>query len=122
MGAAVQIAALCIFVKLGMNRLAATALAVETAVLHNYVWHCRWTWRGRSASLWRFQVSNGLVSIVSNVVLMRVFFALPVVPANLLAIVCTSLINYVLSARWVFSAQRTPHGVDRRIERFLRDA
>ena len=111
MGAGVQLAALALFVKLGMNYLLATALAVETALLHNFVWHTRWTWRERGGSrlenLWRFQCSNGLVSLFSNVVLMRIltgWAGLPAVPANLLAICSTSLLNFWLSERWVFTS------------------
>jgi putative flippase GtrA len=107
MGVAVQLAALALGTRLGMNYLIATALAVETAVLHNYVWHTRWTWRGRPGSLWRFQVSNGLVSLASNLALMRVltgWAGIPPVPANLVAIVCTGLLNFWISDRWVFAA------------------
>jgi len=60
-GTGVQLLALWLLLKLRMNYLAATALAVEAAVLHNYVWHSLWTWRGLTGSLWRFQLSNGLV-------------------------------------------------------------
>jgi putative flippase GtrA len=109
MGAGVQLAALALFVKVGVEYLLATVLAVETALLHNFVWHRHWTWperRGsRLESLWRFQCSNGLVSIVSNVILMRVlagWAGLPTVPANVLAICSTSLLNFWLSERWVF--------------------
>ena len=34
----------------GWNYLAATALAVEAAVLHNFAWHQRWTWKDRRAA------------------------------------------------------------------------
>ena len=90
LGAGVQLAVLTLLVKLGLNYLVATVVAVETALLHNYVWHVRWTWKerreSRLAALWRFQCSNGLVSILSNVVLMRVFTGWagwPAAPANL---------------------------------------
>jgi putative flippase GtrA len=97
-----------------MNYLPATALAVEMAVLHNYVWHTRWTWRdhgrrGRPGSLWRFQISNGLISLVSNLALMRLLTGwaeIPAVPANILAIACTSLVNFWISERWVFLVSR----------------
>ena len=105
MGVAVQLAALTLLTRLGMNYLVATALAVETAVLHNYLWHKRWTWGGRPGRLWRFQLSSGLLSVVSNVVLMRVFTGwggLPPVPANLLAIMGGSLVNFWVTERWVF--------------------
>ena len=109
MGVAVQLGALALLTRMGVNYLAATALAVEAAVLHNYVWHRRWTWRGRAGSLWRFQVSNGLLSLASNLTLMRVlagWAGLAPVPANLLAIACTSLLNFWISERWVFLAYR----------------
>jgi putative flippase GtrA len=109
MGVAVQLSALALATKLGMHYLLATALAVEIAVLHNYVWHRQWTWRGRAGSLWRFQLSNGLLSLASNLVLMRLltgWAGLPPVPANLLAIACTSLLNFWISERWVFLAYR----------------
>jgi putative flippase GtrA len=109
LGAGVQLAALSLFVKVGVEYLLATVLAVETALLHNFVWHTHWTWRERRGSrlesLWRFQCSNGLVSIVSNVILMRVlagWAGWPTVPANVLAICSTSLLNFWLSERWVF--------------------
>jgi putative flippase GtrA len=31
---------------LGMNYLLATTIAVEIAVIHNFIWHERWTWSG----------------------------------------------------------------------------
>src|SRR4051794_23117104 len=66
---------------LHVNKLVATALAVEVAVLHNFVWHEKFTWRGEprgtdrdvAIRLARFHAGNGLVSIVGNVVLMKVF-------------------------------------------------
>ncbi len=107
LGVAVQLAAHWCLTRLGVHYLAATALAVETAVLHNYVWHVRWTWSGRRGSLWRFHLANGLVSIVSNVILMRIFtgwLEMPVMPANLLAIALTSILNFLLGDRWVFAS------------------
>lgn len=104
-GTGVQLLALYRLLKFHMNYLAATALAVETAVLHNYIWHSSWTWRGRPGSFWRFQLSNGLVSIGSNLILMRLltgWAGIPVVRANLAAIAMTSLLNFWFSDRWVF--------------------
>src|ERR1700683_4294103 len=78
-GVAAQLAALGIFHGvLRLDYLTATALAVEAAVLHNFVWHERWTWRDRTGSrggatarLLRFNLSAGLVSIPTNLALMR---------------------------------------------------
>ncbi len=78
-GVGVQLVALAILRSgLDWTIRAATIVAVECAVLHNFVWHERWTWahraldwRGIPSRLLRFNVSNGLISIVGNVVLME---------------------------------------------------
>jgi putative flippase GtrA len=50
-GFAVQLGALAFFRSvLQMNYLLATALAVETAVIHNFLWHQRFTWSDRPAA------------------------------------------------------------------------
>ena len=111
LGIGVQLAALALYVRvLGMHYLAGTALAVETAVLHNFVWHERWTWRDRAGSgltarLWRFHAGNGLVSIAANVVLMKLFagwLGMPLIRANLAAIAITSVANFLIGEFWVF--------------------
>lgn len=46
LGAAVQLAALRIGTRvIGIHYLAATVLAVEIALLHNFAWHEIWTWK-----------------------------------------------------------------------------
>lgn len=105
-GAVVQLALLWILTRVDVHYLVATALAVEAALLHNFFWHTRWTWKGRDASLLRFHLANGLVSIASNLLLMRIFTGglhIPPMPANLMAITLTSVVNFVLGDRWVFS-------------------
>ena len=105
-GVAVQLSVLAALIQLGAHYLAATALAVEAAVLQNYYWHTRWTWKGREGSLWRFHLANGLLSLISNLVWMRLFtgwLGIPPLPANLLAIGLTSTANFLLGDRWVFA-------------------
>jgi putative flippase GtrA len=105
LGVLVQLAVLQLLVKLKVNYLVATAIAVETAILQNYFWHIRWTWSGRAGSLWRFHLGNGLVSLLSNLALMKVFagwLGVPVLPANLAAIGITSIVNFFIGDRWVF--------------------
>ena len=119
-GVGVQLAVLALLTKCGVNYLVATALAVEIALLHNYAWHRRWTWADRDASsgrLLRFHLANGLVSLVSNLIWMRVLtgaLGVPAVPANLAAIGATSLLNFALGDRWVFtrSTQDARGGVE----------
>jgi putative flippase GtrA len=113
MGMAVQLAALA-----AINRCApghylyATAAAIEIAVLHNFVWHLHYTWRDRrdgsaAIQLVRFHLSNGLVSLAGNLVLMRMLVAgarIPVLAANGIAILCCSVANFCLGNRWAFAA------------------
>jgi putative flippase GtrA len=114
LGVAVQLSILAALVHgIGLHYLVATAIAVETTVLHNFVWHQRWTWRDRPsgsrtailARLARFHVLNGTVSLVGNVAIMAVaggvFGAAPI-PANIIAILLCSMINFVASEVLVF--------------------
>jgi putative flippase GtrA len=94
----------------GLHYLAATALAVEASVLHNFVWHRRWTWADRPQSraasmLLRFNLTSGAMSLVGNLVLTFVFVSqvkLNAFAANLITIAICSLINFTLSDRFVF--------------------
>ena len=108
LGAGAQLSALALLTRFGMHYLPATALAVETAVLHNYAWHRAWTWKDRAgggSAFLRFQAANGLTSLASNLVLMSAltgWLGIKVVLANLIAIATTSLANFLLGDRWVF--------------------
>jgi len=97
----------------GLHYLPATALAVESAVLHNFAWHERWTWADRPsrtlreslARLIRFNLTNGAISIGSNLLLMILLvdqIGIPYLPANLLAITLCSIVNFLASDRYVF--------------------
>ncbi len=95
--------------------LLASAAAVELTLLHNFVWHLRYTWRDRRdhstrfSQLVRFHLSNGLVSMLGNLVLMRLLVdgaRMPVLTANALAILCCSLVNFCLGDSWVFAVRR----------------
>ena len=62
------------------NYLAATAIAVEAAVVHNFVWHEQFTWSDRVRSGWgrsiprfvRFNLTIGALSTLGNLALMKV--------------------------------------------------
>jgi len=110
----VQLAALTQFSRLMAGHyLYASAVAVELAVLHNFVWHVLYTWRDRRddlllSRLMRFHLSNGLVSIVGNLVLMRVLVQgvhLPLLISNVIAILCCSVVNFCLGNRWAFAVR-----------------
>jgi putative flippase GtrA len=93
--------------------LAATAVAVELAVLHNFVWHQRWTWRDRPSltrgetlrRLVKFNMTNGAVSIGGNLFFMSILvgrLGLPVTPANVLSVAGCALFNFILADRIAF--------------------
>jgi len=100
---------------LKLDYLPATALAVEAAVLHNFLWHERFTWADRASvtrrqallRLVRFNLTTGAVSILGNLLLMRLLVGqahLPSVPANLASIAGCSLVNFLVSEYIVFRA------------------
>ena len=102
----------------GVHYLVATAIAVEAAVLHNFIWHQRWTWRDRPGSsagavatrLLRFHLLNGTVSLVGNLSVTAILagaFAMHPVAANAVAIVVCSITNFLASEALVFKAIKT---------------
>ena len=118
LGILVQLACLALLVSgLGLGYLPATALAVETAVLHNFIWHERFTWKDRTGQvvhgrvrdvamrLLRFHAGNGAVSILGNLALMRLLVGVLHVrylPANIVTIAVCSLMNFAASEWFVF--------------------
>jgi putative flippase GtrA len=122
-GIGVQLAALAIFRSwLKLDYLLATGLAVEIAVIHNFLWHERFTWADRPVAhrmqslvrLAKFNASNGAVSIVGNLLLMRLLVGelkFNYLASNLLAIVLCSLVNFLLGDRFVFEAVTKPAGI-----------
>jgi putative flippase GtrA len=113
-GIVVQFAALFLLRGvLHFNYLAATAIAVEAAVVHNFVWHEQFTWADRIESSWRrtlsrflrFHLGNGAVSILGNLALMKVMVGLGhmnYLVANAISIALCSLLNFLVSEEWVF--------------------
>ena len=87
-------------------------------MIHNFLWHERFTWADRPAGRWRrslirfakFNASNGAISIAGNLALMRVLVGEAqwnYVASNALAIAACSLVNFLLSDRFVFEAEKT---------------
>ncbi len=119
-GIVVQLAALSVFRSwLRLDYLMATGLAVEIAVVHNFLWHERFTWADRPANrqmqslvrLAKFNASNGAVSIVGNLALMRLLvgeFKFNYVASNIVAIALCSVVNFLLGDRFVFEAEERP--------------
>jgi len=117
LGMGLQLTLMTLMLRTGVHYLLATALAVEAAVLHNFLWHQRWTWRDRptaslgasAARLARFQLLNGSVSLAGNLAVMSLLSGqagLDPVAANILSIVACSLLNFAGSHALVFAASR----------------
>ena len=97
----------------GLPVVLTTLLAVEAALLHNFLWHERWTWHDRPASdarergqrLLRFHALNGVTSLAGNVAITVGLAGTGVHPvvANLVAIGTCSLVNYAAGDRLVFN-------------------
>ena len=141
-GIAVQFAALFVLRSLlHFDYLFATAVAVEAAVVHNFVWHEQFTWAdrvqarlperesktkaldvtlskipllakearsgapGSTVRFVRFNLTNGAVSILGNMALMRVMVGeghMNYLLANGIAIALCSVANFLVSEEWVF--------------------
>jgi putative flippase GtrA len=120
MGFAVQMSALYLLVHFaGLHYLPATALAVETAVLHNFIWHENWTWidrskgdrTGRFKRLVYFHLANGIVSIAGNVLLMRIFagmLKMHYITASVFSLALCAVLNFLAGDRLVFRSFREP--------------
>jgi putative flippase GtrA len=114
MGAGLQLTIIFLlttYVPLG--RIVATLIAVEIAILHNFIWHEGFTWSDRgpriprqvTGRLWRFHAGNGVVSLVGNTLLVHYLvdrLNAPLVPTAIGAIILCSLANFVLADRWVY--------------------
>jgi putative flippase GtrA len=119
LGIAVQLTVLLVLNSgFHLNYLLATALAVETAVIHNFLWHERYTWADRVHPSWqkslprllRFNLAAGGVSIAGNLVLMKImagFGHVNYLLANAIAIASCSLLNFLVSEEWIFDAEVT---------------
>jgi putative flippase GtrA len=113
MGMVLQLVALALINRwTGGHYLCASAAAIEFAVLHNFVWHLHYTWRDRRntstvlTQVLRFHLSNGLVSMLGNLALMRILVHeahLPVLISNSIAILCCSILNFYSGHLWAFA-------------------
>lgn len=117
MGMVLQLGALALISRCAPGHyLCASAAAIELTLLHNFVWHLHYTWRDRHdrssllIQLVRFHLSNGLVSMLGNLALMRILVdgvGLPVLVSNSIAILFCSMINFCLGNNWAFAAKAT---------------
>ena len=111
LGFVVQLGILTLLLEGGLHYVAATALAVEAAILHNFCWHRLWTWRDRPKdsllpTLGRFHLANGVISLAGNAAAMWALVGaagMAPLPANLVAVAACAVGNFLISKRLVFS-------------------
>ena len=116
LGVGVQLCMLTLLAgQLELHYLVATALAVESAIIHNFFWHERWTWGdrglggapGRFHRLVRFNVAAGSISLLGNLAFMSIFvgqFGLHYLVGNIMSIASCAILNFLVSDRLVFLA------------------
>ncbi len=113
-GFVVQLGTVWLCVELGdMPFVVATLVATELAVVHNFIWHVRWTWMDRAAMpaqmlgrFVRFNLTNGAVSLAGNaslVALLTDWMNVPYIAANLAGIAVCCILNFLLSELFVFA-------------------
>lgn len=114
-GIAVQLLMLTLLkTGLHLDYLIATALAVEVTVIHNFLWHERFTWADRARAgftrFMKFNLTTGLFSIAGNLLLMKLlvgFAHVNYLLANGITITACSVLNFLVSDGFVFAADRT---------------
>lgn len=96
---------------LGLALPLATGAAVSAALVHNFIWHRRWTWADRRdaasvpTAFARFVAANGAVSLVGNVIVVTMlagWFDMPTIIANACAVGLSSVVNFLLGDAVVF--------------------
>ena len=112
-GVVMQVTLIALFTKrIHMQPVLATGMAVEMTVLHNFFWHGRFTWRDRvpkKGRLWRFHLSNGLVSLAGNMLLTYWLVERLRLPATISAVVSIavcSVANFALADGYVYACKR----------------
>jgi putative flippase GtrA len=111
-----QIATLAVLVSFfSMNYVIATIIAIELAIVFNYVCHEHWTWRDRPARnggervarLLKFHAMTALTSITGGVLITALLvesFDLAPVAANIISVLALGLLNFAGADTLVFRA------------------
>jgi putative flippase GtrA len=115
-----QVAMLALLIAFtNLHYVVATVLAVEAAILLNFIWHDRWTWRDRTTGaagaggirrLIRFNALTGVTSILGGALVTAFFvesLGLNAVFANILSVVLLGMVNFVGADTLVFRASTT---------------
>lgn len=115
-GFVVQVAALWLLISFsGIHYLFASAIAVELAIVINFLWHERWTWQNRPARnererwvrLARYNAMTGITSIAGSLLataLLVESLSMSPVVANIISVVALGALNFAGAETLVFRA------------------
>lgn len=112
LGFLIQIAAVALFTTLGWHYLAATAIAVELAIVTNFLWHRAITWADRPEGnalrqFVRFNALTAVTSIAASLLLTGLLVesaGVSPVAANIISVACLGLVNFIGADTLVFRA------------------
>jgi putative flippase GtrA len=109
-----QVATLWVLISLtSLHYAVATILAVEAAIVINFIFHERWTWRdrtrdtGAAGRLLRFNALTGITSILGGVAVTALLvetMGMNAIVANILSVVTLGVVNFVGADTLVFRA------------------
>ncbi len=102
---------------LGIPLIPASMIAIELAIVHNFIWHRNWTWKKRIADkpepffkqLLVYNTATGLVDILVNVSLLWIlttFFGVYYLIANVIGMIMGPVIKFWLNEKVIFRKQR----------------
>jgi dolichol-phosphate mannosyltransferase len=103
--------------QLGIDYRIASLIAIECAIVNNFIWNFRWTWQERRgaglgsgiAMFTRFNISSGLTALAVNwglLVLLTEAFGLHYSISNLIGIAMGTVANFLFSHFWAFKVNR----------------
>ncbi len=106
---------------LGLPLIPASLMAIEIALVHNFIWHRQWTWRDRSREnrspflkqLAVYNLATGVVDLVANVTvlwLLTTFLGIYYMIANIAGMVMGPLVKFWLNDKVIFKVRKIDGG------------
>ena len=96
---------------LGIRLIPASMMAIEIAIIHNFIWFRSWTWRDREhqppffRQLIKFNLATGAVDFSANIAVLwslSTFFGVHYLLANVLGMIAPPFIKFWLNEKLIF--------------------
>ena len=113
----------CLYVFKGLlhvRLIPASVMAIEIAIIHNFIWYRSWTWRDRPnkppffQQLIKYNIATGAVDFLGNVSVLWIlatFLNIHYLLANILGMIAPPFIKFWLNEKVIFKA--SPDDSDR---------